>query len=856
MEKRGRKSAGGDGRTQAKVTDLRNKNNRKQNTRRALLSSIMALVLCCAMLIGTTFAWFTDSVVSGKNKIVAGNLDVELKYWDGTGWKDVQNTTELFEQDTLWEPGHTEIVYLQIHNAGTLALDYKMQVYAETETLGTNQAGDAFKLSEYLKYGIASYDTETKDLSRDDARAVAVSGAFALGEYPISAEAMEAGTEKYLALAVYMPEEVGNEANYAAGTTPPTVDLAIRLEATQAEKEEDSFGSDYDRFADGTPDHTEFGMTVETVETVAGGLKTKVGSEQSETVNGEQVIDAGGIVVTYADGVKTDDTAPAGASEGSDETADAMQGLVYTGAESEYSISVSGTEKLGVYELTLPVAQDNTVLVKIVKNIGAGQEINGVYHNGTALTNGEPSSDDTVNGDGGYYQYDGATGNLVIWVLHASEITVKYAGLFEGGSGTAADPFLIADVQQLRNINLLQSDMEAGRSYYFKQTADITDDRQGAIVREFCGTYDGGGYKIKKTQTGYLFANLIGHAAVKNVTIIMDAPVSIFWCADWGTAYGADFENITFDTEPSGKVISCNATNYGLVVLNALYTSGDATPTYNFKNITNHVSLQNAGTCTGVFVGSGPCFNTKTTVNYINCKNTGDITGSSTVGLLYGNYAYIATMAESGSTIYVSGCSNTGTLTALNANGIAALAPKYDGVTGQTQEQVGGNYVSGNSLSSSDITIKQSNDNFAVTSAEDGTTYRMALNVGAEYWTLDGQAWEDSDTEAVEAGQWSTVANVSNGMKYMKEITANANVVGNLQSFYAYDKVTAVKQNVLTQTEADSLTFSGQYTIVVKGGKNYMIIDTDDTYYINSSVSVYLYAYDSAGVLTGTKWIQ
>ncbi len=61
------------------------------------------------MLIGSTFAWFTDSVTSGKNKIVAGNLDIELAYCldpsaEGAEWKSVQDATDLFGDITLWNP--------------------------------------------------------------------------------------------------------------------------------------------------------------------------------------------------------------------------------------------------------------------------------------------------------------------------------------------------------------------------------------------------------------------------------------------------------------------------------------------------------------------------------------------------------------------------------------------------------------------------------------------------------------------------------------------------------------------------------------------------------------------------------
>ena len=76
-------------------------------TKRALLSSALALFLCFAMLIGTTFAWFTDSVTSANNIITAGNLDIELKYAkiDGdtlTDWDTVGGKDNIFDKNALW----------------------------------------------------------------------------------------------------------------------------------------------------------------------------------------------------------------------------------------------------------------------------------------------------------------------------------------------------------------------------------------------------------------------------------------------------------------------------------------------------------------------------------------------------------------------------------------------------------------------------------------------------------------------------------------------------------------------------------------------------------------------------------
>ena len=68
--------------------------NRK-STRRALTLSVISLLLCVAMLVGTTYAWFTDSVTSSNNIIKSGNLDIELEYWNGTKWVDVAGKSDI-----------------------------------------------------------------------------------------------------------------------------------------------------------------------------------------------------------------------------------------------------------------------------------------------------------------------------------------------------------------------------------------------------------------------------------------------------------------------------------------------------------------------------------------------------------------------------------------------------------------------------------------------------------------------------------------------------------------------------------------------------------------------------------------
>ena len=47
-----------------------------KSTKRALLTSGFCLMLTALMLMGSTFAWFTDSVTSTGNKIETGKLDI------------------------------------------------------------------------------------------------------------------------------------------------------------------------------------------------------------------------------------------------------------------------------------------------------------------------------------------------------------------------------------------------------------------------------------------------------------------------------------------------------------------------------------------------------------------------------------------------------------------------------------------------------------------------------------------------------------------------------------------------------------------------------------------------------------
>ena len=231
--------------------------NNKRATKRALLTSVMALVMCVVMLVGTTFAWFTDTASTGVNKIVAGNLKVGFQYWNGEKYVDAKDAT-LFSEDTLWEPGHTEVVYLKVINQGNLALKYRLNTINTFEyQYAKNSDGDQILLSKYLKIGIAEGKNAAEGTyaSREDAIAAVGNNTVDYTSYTKDSTLLPAaaGSESadYLAFVVYMPTTVGNEANWDASVRgsygAPWIRFNLALNATQVESERDSFGTDYDK---------------------------------------------------------------------------------------------------------------------------------------------------------------------------------------------------------------------------------------------------------------------------------------------------------------------------------------------------------------------------------------------------------------------------------------------------------------------------------------------------------------------------------------------------------------------------------------------------------------------------------
>ena len=338
--------------------------NRK-STKRALLGSVMAMVLCLAMLVGATFAWFTDTASTNVNKIQAGNLDVVLEMQNADGkWVSAEGKTLDFVKAAdakgeaiLWEPGCTyELPALRIRNNGNLALKYQVII--------TGINGSA-KLNEAIEWTI---------------------GDVAMG----AEQHLAAGESNAFTIKGHMKESAGNE------YMNESIDgIAITVVATQDTVESDSFNNTYD--ANATYPVVAVGDVNTNGDTV---LKDK---EEDHTI---QV------------------TVPAGAL---DEGVQSLK-LEVVKSATPAGVKVASTESSQSYEVTMKDQSGNAVstngtLMTVEMNVGKNRTALKLYHDGEKMTKDNGTLTDAAD----HYVYDAATGYVTMKVSHFSPFTAVFA---------------------------------------------------------------------------------------------------------------------------------------------------------------------------------------------------------------------------------------------------------------------------------------------------------------------------------------------------------------------------------------------------------------------------------------------
>ena len=351
-----------------------------KNTKKAVWASALSILMCLSLLIGTTFAWFTDTASTSVNKIQAGKLDVALEYataWNADGsvsdWANAEGETLNFRTadnraEILWEPGCTyELPALRVVNKGDLALKYKVII--------TGINGDA-KLNEAIEWKCGNQTLASE-----------YNGTLAAG---VEGDAF--------VISGHMKEDAGNEYQGLS------IDgISITVVATQDTVEYDSTDNQYDASA-----------VLPVYAQAVGNLTVASGSVvNNATVAIEQTIGDSVMTVTYPGEVKLGTTS---AIEGDKTTV--KQELKYNGdkpSSAMSSVTIEGGKSVASYELTLPVADDNTKAVTVTIKYTKGLTGVQIYHNGVLLpANGESAT------------YDAASGVITLVLKHASPIDILY----------------------------------------------------------------------------------------------------------------------------------------------------------------------------------------------------------------------------------------------------------------------------------------------------------------------------------------------------------------------------------------------------------------------------------------------
>ena len=477
----------------------------------ALLKSVIAIVLCMAMLVGSTYAWFTDSAQSSDNIVQSGNLDIELLWaydLDNGPWIDTaeEENDAIFTYDQ-WEPGYTEVRYFKIRNAGNLAFQYALQVVPNGEVSSLADVIDVYYVAEPTKNITSRADLVNMEPAGSlsdviDGTASAQGVLLPDGE---EAEGFYSG-EIIVAVALKMQESAGNayQGQSIGGT------FSVLLQATQYTYEEDSFGSDYDAEADFPfPDNV-------------------FQSSGSADVTVEDGVTVSGTTITAAN-VSAEVPAGVAVAEG----ADALTLTVSELESSASNVTLGEDEEMRALDVHVEgVAEDNTVPLRVTLKEAAPTGLNWgnlkLYHveDGAAIPMTQVESVDELTAHNQFY-YDPLTGDVVLSMATFSEVTLT-ANTDNPWNGetdiqwynTTDTAFKIANADQLDGLSKIVGGLAKGitQNDFTGKTITLTNDinfdyntehkfypigysgtdkdTNNSDVSSFSGTFDGAGHTI------------------------------------------------------------------------------------------------------------------------------------------------------------------------------------------------------------------------------------------------------------------------------------------------------------------------------------------------------------------------
>ena len=571
-----------------------------KNKRTTLFHSIIALLLCVSMLIGTTFAWFTDSVSTGINTIAAGNLDVELYHSNAAVTDEkVDSNTDLFMDlqgdPILWEPGVVSFENLRVSNEGDLALVYQLAINTANENFIVDPSGAQYGLSQILKVGVVEGGITATDRAGVVA-SVETANWTTLANFLRSGSLLPEGngeSEKTWGVVIYWePGDNDNLWNLNNGKQLNegdvlNIDCGIKLIATQETNEFDSFNNGYDNNA-----KAEFFAGFQ-----GGSGSAVVTADDQGATTAEVAMNGGDVSAVIPVGVQVEDGA------------NALTLSVTLKDNSEANIQLSESEEMRPLDVHIEgVAQGNTVpmLVTLKHYLSTGINTGALrlYHveNGTpvAMTqvatpvNHNEFSYDPATGDvtlalASFSEvavvadtnnpWDGKTINTLWYDASATELTIYnadqlagFAAIVDGkAEGIAQDSFEDKTVKLANNITLSGKNFDPIGWGYEKKDWNVGD----VAGKPFKGTFDGNGKIIfnlyqngweleAENGTDYTYTNCgfglfaaASDATFKNL-IISGADIKVE-CVEAGILVGLSQNDCTYDNI---KIYNSKIANY------------------------------------------------------------------------------------------------------------------------------------------------------------------------------------------------------------------------------------------------------------------------------------------------------
>ena len=591
----------------------------KKMTKRALMTSVLAIVMCLVMLIGSTFAWFTDTASTGVNKITAGNLHVQIQNEKGDSidtleWVKENGDVIANQESILWEPGCTYLLTpFKIVNTGNLALKYKIVI--------TGLDGDS-KLLDVIKFTYKTADGTEFDMSK---------------EGHLTASGTDGAATKMITVSAHMDEAAGN-----TYMDKELNNVRFTVYATQDTVENDSYGNTYDKMAE-YPIAASGNVTVGTDGKVENEV-TIVSAEKTE--DGDHVAKA---------------VIPVGAKA---ETTEITQmTLSVTNAAKPANLTITSNQSSHTLEVKMiGLSEDNTELIKVA--LFVGKNLNGfeLYHHDAKMN--AQTELTAVAGNQDYY-YDETTGIVTFLTDKFSPFTCVYnkgnwsdaEGEYETPVDTAKKVVTIATAEELALFAKQVTDEGVNYSGY---TVNITNniDLGANFWKPIKGngkmsgiTINGNGHTIsnmtvrdRTNSSGYgtgFIGDTNGSITIKNITFT-NANVTFGFNSYWGNI-GGIVMGYTYGTTLFENVTVTNSTIWGYGKIGCLLGMGaDPGVSVTFKNCVSRNNTINAAYDMGGLAGMiqrgngvdngnvENCTVENITVNYESDSNYVDVKGTAT----------------------------------------------------------------------------------------------------------------------------------------------------------------------------------------------------------------------------------